>query len=71
MDSYTKSGALRLASIIQIYWATQGANVEVWIEPIVGLGGDLYQVKSNIAEKLNGASNSHPMLRRPGYSSIH
>lgn len=74
LDGYTKQGALRLASKIQLYWITKGAiGINTWIEPIYTLesGDTLYQVKSNIAEKLGGSSNCDSLLWRERPSTVH
>ena len=64
-DSFTKTGALRLAARIQLFWALRGASaVEVRIEEIPGFDGH-YQVRSNIPKALSDYS------RRPNmYSQV-
>ena len=77
-DSFTKTGATRLASKIALYWTTRGlSGVQTWLE-VVPLRSDaatgrLYQVRSNIGELLRGArhSNSDPLLRGTGIRTVH
>lgn len=66
MDYLTAIAASRLAVRIQLYWATKGLHgVQVWAEPI-SLGevvdGErtiVYQVRSNIVEKLRKHVDSY------------
>jgi hypothetical protein len=58
MDSFTKSGATRIASQIQLYWTLRGVSgVEAWIRTVPDCY-ELYEVRSNIAERLNVNSKS-------------
>lgn len=62
MDTLSASAASRLATKIQVFWASRGvAGVKVWAEPFAGTGMDgkpttLFQVRSNIVERLCGVS---------------
>jgi hypothetical protein len=59
MDAFTKSGATRIASKIQLYWTLRGlSGVEAWIRTVPDLPG-LYEVRSNLAERLNVNSHRH------------
>jgi hypothetical protein len=58
MYSYTKTGATRLASKIMLYWSLRGVDgVQAWIEE--GPEPEMYQVRSNIAARLNVNFNRH------------
>ena len=53
-DSFTKSGATRLAAQILQYWVMVGlSGVKVWVEPLQSFNpelGMLWQVRSNVGE---------------------
>lgn len=66
MAGFTRSGATRLATEIQIYWVTRGVSeVKTWIEPIGGIIEDMWSVRSNVGELL-GRRNpySNAVLQR-------
>lgn len=53
MDSFTKSGATRIASQIQLYWTLRGVQgVEAWIRTVPD-SPELYEVRSNVAQKVS------------------
>jgi hypothetical protein len=62
MDSFTKTGATRIASKIALYWALKGVSgVKTWIRTVPEQP-ELYEVRSNVAERLNVHSDSHASL---------
>jgi hypothetical protein len=53
MDTFTKSGATRIASQIQLFWTFLGVTgVEAWIRTVPE-NPELYEVRSNVAQKVN------------------
>ena len=69
--TFTKVGALRLASKVQLYWTMRGASgVRAWVEEIPGFDGH-FQIRSNISEIMRELANSNAVLQRAGDSTVH
>ena len=69
--AFTKLGALRLASQIQLYWAMRGVGgVRAWIEEIPGFDSH-FQVRSNVVEMLSECADSNAVLQRSSDSTVH
>lgn len=67
MDHLSSLEASQLATRLQLFWTARGLRgVEVWTEPVQTVleGKDvvIFQVRSNIAEKLREHSYSHAVL---------
>ena len=57
MDTFSRIGAARLATKIQVYWVSMGlSDVRAWTEPFTsieeGAKITLYSVKSNISDMI-------------------
>ena len=59
-DSFTKTGATRLASQILMFWTARGlSGVKTWIEPMIELENEtIFQVRSNVTDRLQHIVNS-------------
>ena len=58
------SEARRMATRIQLYWVSRGlSGVHVWTEPLDTMADGervtIYQIRSNIPERIRVHSNSH------------
>lgn len=61
-ETLSAAAASRLATKIQIYWASRGlAGVKVWAEPLESINEEgqpvtVFQVRSNISDLIRGKS---------------
>lgn len=67
MDHLSSLEASQLATRLQLFWTAKGLNgVKVWIEPVrtilEGHEVVVFQVRSNIAEKIRESTYSHAVL---------
>lgn len=68
MDALSAATASQLATRIHLFWASKGVSgVKVWAEPLpiindFGKPTTVYQVRSNIVERIRELAHSDPML---------
>ena len=75
-DKLDYNGAMQLAKEVEQFWMDRGLIIRTWLEPIVGPNDEdhkakVWQVRSDLIERLDEYSRLHALLQRDSDSTIH